>query len=61
MLERRSEREAEETRTTRERAKEAAEQIKLTTLTEADDLDVYLTTFERMMRLRGRRNKPMQR
>ena len=51
VLERGAEREAEGARRPRERAGEAAEQIKLTRLSEADDVEAYLTTFERMMRL----------
>ena len=51
VLERGAEREAEGTWRPRERAGEAAEQIKLTRLSEADDVEAYLTTFERMMRL----------
>ena len=51
VLERGAEREAEGARRPRERAGEAAEQIKLTRLSKADDMEAYLTTFERMMRL----------
>ena len=51
MLERGAEREAGSEQRPGERAGEAAEQIKLTRLSEADDVEAYLTTFERMMRL----------
>ena len=51
VLERGAEREAEGALRPRQRAGEAAEQIKLTRLSEADDMEAYLTTFERMMRL----------
>ena len=51
VLERGAEREAEGARRPRERAGEAAEQIKLTRLSEADGVVAYLTTFDRMMRL----------